>query len=166
MIDLKINNAGDIVSEDKAPMAKIALTWKIEETPTIRLRFKTGINSKEFAPASDALNEEPIHFIIDTKHSDKEHSVASCTDEEELRQRVLLLTRSIPRVVRQKHKDATDPMVQEEVRAAVLSRVKDVLDDPSVIVRKEEYAGVFSWQNLSVYIYDGKKEIYNFELEG
>ena len=85
---------------------------------------------------------------------------------EELQQRVLLLTRAASRVVRAKHLDVTSEAVLNEVRDAVLEQVSFVLDDPSVIVRKQEmYGHVFSWQNVNVYIYDGNKEIYNFQME-
>jgi hypothetical protein len=164
MIDLQINNAGDLVTSQHNPLCSLKLIWKVTDNPTIKLSFMTG-PSNSYENSSDNI-APPLMFYIDTDRKSDSKSPDSCGSEEELKQRILLLTRAAARIVRVKHKDITSEAVLNEIQDAVLEQVSSVLEDPSVIVRKEQmYGHVFSWQNVNVYIYDGNKEIYNFQLE-
>ena len=164
MIDLKINNAGDLVASRHDPLCSLKLSWKNTDNPAVKLSFMTGPSQSYENPSDNVA--PPLMFFIDTNRASRKHSIDSCGGDEELQQRVLLLIRAASRVVRAKHLDVTSEAVLNEVRDAVLEQVSFVLDDPSVIVRKQEiYGHVFSWQNVNVYIYDGNKEIYNFQME-
>jgi len=164
MIDLKINNAGDLVASRHDPLCSLKLSWKNTDNPAVKLSFMTGPSQSYENPSDNVA--PPLMFFIDTDRVSRKNSIDSCGGDEELRQRVLLLTRAASRVVRAKHLDVTSEAVLNEVRDAVLEQVSFVLDDPSVIVRKQEmYGHVFSWQNVNVYIYNGNKEIYNFQME-
>ena len=164
MIDLKINNAGDLVTSNHDPLCTLKLTWKITDRPTVRLIFKTGPNVTE-KDTSDNL-APPFILCIDTMRAADGKSVDACSDEEEIRQQIILMTRAAARIVRAKHKDITDEAVVNEIYEAVLEQVQGILGNPSVVIKKEHLeAHPFSWQNLNVYIYDDDKEIYNFQLE-
>ena len=126
--------------------------------------FKIGPCSTE-RDASDNLTP-PLEFYLGTSIEEDLSSTDSCYGDEELRQLVLLSIRAAKRIVCAKHKDITSEAVLSEVHDAVLEQVEDILDNPSVTIKKEHINGnPFSWQNLNVYIYDNNKEIYNFPLE-
>lgn len=165
MIDIKINNSGDIVTEDNEIMAALSLSWKNTKNPAVKLSFNTGIMPPQENANSNSVSE-PFCMIFNATVDKSSTVLSSCTEDEEIRQRILLLIRANPGIVRQKHKDITDPLVLAEIENTVMNQVRPILENPSVQIKRNEYDGVFSWQNLSVYIYDGSQEIYNFQLEG
>lgn len=164
MIDLKINNAGDLVTSNHDALCSTKLIWKMTDNPTVCLLFKTGISPIEKISKDNLA--PPLEFYIDTDRSESGESPDSCGDEDEIRQRILLAIRAAERIVRVKHKDITDEAVVTEVYDAVLEQVENILTAPSVVVSKEHLTEhPFSWQNLNIYIYENDKEIYNFQME-
>lgn len=164
MIDLRINNAGDLVASKHEVLCTLKLPWTLTDNPTVKLCFKTGINAEEKQNTDNLA--QPLKLFIDTSRNNEPLSIDSCYDEDELRQRVLIATRATKRIVCAKHKDITAEEVLTEIHDAVFEQIENLLDEPAVVIRKEHLdAHPFSWQNLNVYIYDGNKEIYNFKME-
>lgn len=164
MIDLKINNAGDLVTSYHRPLCSLKLSWVLTDNPTINLMFKIGPCSTK-RDSSDNL-VSPLELYLTTSTRENIPSADSCYGDDELRQLVLLSIRAAKRIVCAKHKDITSEAVLSEVHDAVLEQVENILDNPSVTIKKEHIdENPFSRQNLNVYIYNNNKEIYNFPLE-
>lgn len=150
---------------------QLKLTWTESKNDVLKLCFDIG-RSMYDPPENRGLK---LNFRIrNRKDSDIYSTVRKY---EELCQRILVLLRTElgeignapgfgTKLIQQKHKDITDESVLQEVHDIVLNAVERHLEDPSVIIRREKNETAFSCQNVNVYIYDGRKEIYHFELGG
>lgn len=170
MIDIAINNSGDLVSQRPIKASRLKLFWNTSANESLRLVFRMGRNWED-VPSLGSLKLE-----FNTGKDITSPSCPAVHDEEELRQRIIVLLRTElgdlamdpsygTSLIQQKHKDITSSIVQAQVHDIVYNAVEDLLDDPSVVVKRMKNETKFSCQNLNIYIYDGKKEIYEFELE-
>lgn len=169
MIDIEINNKGDFVSRNELKHPALKLSWIVNKTDALKLAFDIGRNMYD-PPKNNGLK---LSFKIKNKEDKKIYSIAK--KENELRQRILVLLRTElgelinnqslgTKIVQQKHRDILDESVLREVYNIVFNAVSGHLKNPSVKIRREKNETAFACQNLNVYIYDGKKEIYNFEM--
>lgn len=171
MIDIAINNSGDFIFNRDFSFHKLELSWNYGKNEALKLSFKAGRNMLD-PPEKDGLK-----LSFNTNIKQKKKICIAAHDMDELRQRVLILLRTElgelkaepgfgTEIVKQKHKDIMDEEVLSVLHDIVLDAASVYLKDPSVIIKKMKNDSAFSCQNLNVYIYDGKKEIYEFELEG
>ena len=78
----------------------------------------------------------------------------------------MILLRINEQVIAKRHLDILAKETIDGIHDAVLDVVSPFLENPGVTVKKRELNdSPFSWQNLDIYIYDGKEEIYNFTME-
>ena len=169
MIDIEINNRGDFVSRNELKHPVLKLSWIINKTDALKLSFDIGRNMYD-PPENNGLK---LSFKIKNKEDKKIFSIVR--KENELRQRILILLRTElgelvnnkslgTEIVQQKHRDILDESVLKAVHDIVFNAVSGHLKNPSVKIRREKNETAFACQNLNVYIYDGKKEIYSFEI--
>ena len=174
MLDLLMNDRGDLVSAAPLKYPKLNITWAAAENPVLKIMFRMGLNKEEFtAPDNDTLK---LQFLTDRPEPLNE--INALRDMEELKQRIKVLLRTElgdiqdsssygTSLVTDKHLDITSDSTISSVQETVLNAVSGLLDEPSVIVERAfSSSGPFYCQNLNVYIYDGSDEIYEFELEG
>lgn len=171
MIDIEIDNGGDFVLRERFKFPSLKLSWAINKTEALKLSFDIGRNMND--PSEN--NGLKISFKIQNKINTD--ICSTVRKERELRQRILVLLRTElgelinasdygTKLVQQKHRDITDESVIREVHDIIFDAVSDHLNEPRVIIRREKNDTPFSCQNLNVYIYDGRKEVYDFELGG
>ncbi len=167
MLDIAIDNRGDIISKTPQQFPTIKLKWKMTGESTFRILFKTH---------GDKKKAEGFNISFRTSNDSIQTKTASVWGEDELKQRILILLRTQlgdietqpdygTELVNQKHLDITDQRVLQKVHDIVFNAVSPLLDDPRIYVQKKITEGPFYCQNIDIYIYDGKKEIYNFEME-
>jgi len=170
MIDIAVNNSGDFILEQKLNMPKMKLFWAESPHQVLRLLFRTGRNTDE------PRNKDGLRLSFRVNEAPPLKSCHAAHDIEELRQRIRILLRTELTEIksdesygttlrREKHKDITNLALHETIRKIVLEAVSDYLANPKVYVEKRETDTPFSCQNLNVYIYDGRYEIYEFEME-
>lgn len=173
MLDLLINDRGDLVSDSPLNYPKLNIKWAAAKNPILKIMFRTGLNKEDFSAPSDSFK---MMFYTDKPEALDE--AYSLRDNEELKQRIKVLLRTElgdiqdavnygTIIVKNKHLDITSDTVIASVQSAVLSAVSDILEDPTVKVERAfATSGPFYCQNLNIYIYEGSDEIYEFELEG
>lgn len=173
MIDFAFTESGDLKENETMNFPKLRFSWVENSLSTLKLNFKIGRGQ---SPAKTNSGQLRIHFMI--KEDRPTPSIVTSHDFDALRQMIIALIRGEEgeldsfsyigsQLVLQKHRDITSKEVQEAVRSLVYDKVSGYLNDPSVVVKKSKIAGhPFSYQNLNVYIYEGKTEIYNFEIGG
>ena len=173
MIDFAFTNSGDLKENEITNFPKLRFSWIENSLSALKLSFKIGRGQPSAQTKSGQLR---IHFTI--KEDRPMPSIVASHDFDALRQMIIALIRGEEgeldglgyvgsQLVLQKHRDITSKEVQEAVRSLVYDKVSEYLNDPSVVVEKSKIAGhPFSCQNLNVYIYEGKTEIYNFEIGG
>ena len=173
MIDFAFTESGDLKENEIMKFPKLRFSWVENSLSTLKLNFKIGRGQSLAKTNSGQLR---IHFTI--KEERPMPSIVTSHDFDALRQMIIALIRGEEgeldslsyvgsQLVLQKHRDITSKEVQEAVRSLVYDKISEYLNDPSVVVEKSKIAGhPFSCQNLNVYIYEGKTEIYNFEIGG
>lgn len=172
MIDIKTNNKGDLVVGKQEEYPRLNIKWVRSEHPSFRLLFKSGRAMEE--PTQRTSEQLGIQFGLGVR--EKRKRCMTVLHDDELQQRVTTRLRTElgdisgdpeygTKLYKQKHQDIIDAAVQKAVRDIVMDAVIDILETPDVKVRKDKTNGPFFCQNLNVYVYDGKKEIYNFVLE-
>lgn len=173
MLDLQIDNRGDLVSTDPLDYPKLNIRWVAAKNPILKILFRTGLNKEDYSAPKDSFK---LMFYTSKPEPLKEFNTINST--EELKQRVKVLLRTElgdiqdsstygTSLIADKHLDITSAAVVNSVQSIVLEAVTDLLDEPSVVVERAfSSSGPFYCQNLNVYIYDGVDEIYEFELEG
>lgn len=171
MIDIEIDNTGDFVLRERFKFPSLKLSWTINKTEALKLSFDVGRNMND-PPENIGLK---LNLKIRNKIDTDVYSTVR--KERELRQRILVLLRTElgelinapnygTKLIQQKHRDITDESVIKEVHDIVFDAVSDHLNEPRVIIRRKKNDTPFACQNLNVYIYNGRKEIYDFELGG
>ena len=173
MIDIEVNLRGDVVLQKTEPRPTLKLTIGKSTYPLLHLPFKSG---KTFSPPNPVPpNSLSLSFDIGSYEEPKESY--AIRDIEELRQRIMVLFRTElgeihgeqtygARIPTYKHLDITKPETLSQVQEHVYEMVSPLLTSPRVEVRRKKLPeSHFYNQNLNVYIYDGKTEIYNFILE-
>lgn len=173
MLDLQIDNRGDLVSTEPLSYPKLNIKWAAANNPMLKILFRAGLNKENY---SAPKNNFKLMFYTANPEPLKEFNTIRSTEEIKQRIKVLLhtelgdiqdLSTYGTSLVINKHLDITSDAVVNSVQSIVLNVVSDILDDPSVkVVRAFSSSGPFYCQNLNVYIYDGADEIYEFELEG
>ena len=174
MIDIEVNLRGDVVLKKTESRPALKLTIGKSTYPILHLPFKSG---KNFSPSNPVPpNSLSLSFDIGSYEEPKESY--AIRDIEELRQRIMVLLRTelgeihgeqtygakIPTL---KHLDITKEETLSQVQQHVYETVSSLLTSPRIEVRRKKLPeSHFYNQNLFVYIYDGKAEIYNFILEG
>lgn len=161
MIDLAITNSGDLKERESEVLAKAKLQWTFSDYPVLRLKFRTGRNATDPPKLENGIT---LSFYLGEKtHANQ---IDSALDKEELRQRIMILLRINEQVIAKRHLDILAKETIDGIHDAVLDVVSPFLENPGVTVKKRELNdSPFSWQNLDIYIYDGKEEIYNFTME-
>ena len=173
MIDIEVNLRGDVVLKKTASRSALKLTIGKSTYPLLHLPFKSG---KNFSPPNPVPpNSLSLSFDICSYEEPKESY--AIRDIEELRQRIMVLFRTElgeihgeqtygARIPTYKHLDITKPETLSQVQEHVYEMVSPLLTSPRIEVRRKKLPeSHFYHQNLNVYIYDGKTEIYNFILE-
>ena len=169
MIDIAINNSGDFILGKKPRASRLRLSWKSGAHDSLRLSFKTGKNM------NDPYKSTGLCLGFSTSNIAPQLACQSAYDAEELKQRILVLLRTErgelagrrsygTELNQKRHQDITNAEVVRAVEDIVLAAVEPLLNEPRVAVEKRLSDGVFRSQNINVYIYDGKKEIYHFSM--
>jgi gene 25-like lysozyme len=169
MIDIAINNSGDFILGKKPCASRLSLSWKSGAYDSLRLSFKTGKNM------NDPRESTGLCLEFTTSNITPQLACQSTHDAEELKQRILVLLRTErgelvgqrsygAELNQKRHQDITNAEVVRAVEDIVLAAVEPLLNEPRVAVEKRLSDGVFRSQNINVYIYDGKKEIYHFSM--
>lgn len=173
MIDIEVNLRGDVVLKKAEPRPALKLTIGKSLYPLLHLPFKSGKNFS--SPNPIPPNSLSLSFDVGSYEQPKESF--ALRDIEELRQRIMVILRTefgeihgektfgakIPTL---KHLDITKEETLSQVQQHVYETVSSLLTSPRVEVRRKKLPeSHFYNQNLFVYVYDGKTEIYNFILE-
>lgn len=171
MIDFKINNSGDLVLRNNADYPKFKLNFSVSKHPAMCISFNT-VNSiyeeDEIAPKS-----MEIRFETDT-YSSNGVSNSSVNDIDQIKQLIMLRARTeygdlanIPfgsNMYLMKHLDIRSKEVHNNIQKIIYDIVKDLLDNPSVIVKVEKSNSYFYCQNINIYIYEDGELLFSFPL--
>lgn len=173
MIDIEVNLRGDVVLKKTESRPALKLTIGKSPYPILHFPFKSG---KNFSPPNPIPpNSLSLSFDVGPYEQPKESY--AIRDIEELRQRIMVLLRTElgeihgeqtygARIPTYKHLDITKPETLSQVQEHVYEMVSPLLTSPRVEVRRKKLPeSHFYNQNLFIYIYDGKTEVYNFILE-
>lgn len=172
MIDLEINNSGDLVLDDNKIFPQLRLDFVVSKFPTARVRFLQGNESSSAkATSGGAL----IRFHIETAKGSDGKTAATLSERDALRQLVEVRLRTErgdivtnsdfgSKIAYVKHEDINSKTTQDELKAIVLDEIADILEDPTVVVKPEQCEGTFYCQNINIYIFDGGKLLYKFSL--
>lgn len=173
MIDVEVNLRGDVVLKKMELRPALKLTIGKSTYPFLHLPFKSG---KNFSPPKP-IPSNSLFLSFDVSSYEQPKEIYALRNIEELRQRIMVLLRTElgeihgeqtygARIPTYKHLDITKPETLSQVQEHVYEMVSPLLTSPRVKVRRKKLPeSHFYNQNLNIYIYDGKTEIYNFILE-
>lgn len=63
-----------------------------------------------------------------------------------------------------RHRNINDFSTLQKIHDIVKDNLREILDNPAVMVKPEYSDGNFFCQNVNIYIYDGNTPIYTFSL--
>lgn len=174
MIDLKLDNRGDLVLEEPKKLPRLCVGFRMATYPTLNIQFVQGVGGRFQADSANALN---IQFHTAGKEEDwkKESSVSCVYGKDELKQRVMtwLRTENGEVKLRQalgsnlqyyKHKDIMDDSVSQGIASLLQKELEGLLDNARVEVTHETYEGNFYSQNINVRVYSGDELAYSITI--
>ena len=171
MIDFKINNSGDLVLRNNANYPKFKLNFAVSKHPAMCISFNVMNSVYE----DDIIPEKTmeIRFEADT-YSSKGVSNSSINDIEQIKQLIMLRARTETNdlsnikfgsnMYLMKHMDIRSKEVHNNIQKIIYDIVKDLLDNPSVIVKVEKSNSFFYCQNINIYIYEDGELLFSFPL--
>lgn len=175
MIDLKLDNRGDLVLKEPERLPRLCVEFRPAEYPLLNIQFmqeKPTENRK-------AENENTLNVVFKTSGKEEDFSDTLTTDvvhgEDETKQHVMnwLRTESgeIPlfpdigsRLQQFKHLDIMDTKVQEGISSLLESELSAFIDNVSVEITHETYDGNFYSQNITIKVYSGDDLAYTTTL--
>ncbi len=172
MFDFKISDTGDLVLDETENIAKAKIKFGLSEYPVLNINFIQNKTSKK-------IDENPLRMkaMFSVNQKGKTENCQTVLDEDELIQRIMILLRteygSIPRdkkfgsyINTERHEDITDDGVLERIKSLVEEELTDILDNPTVVVKRVITDEIFGSQNINIYIYNNKlNPICDFKLE-
>ena len=172
MIDFKINNKGDLVLADNKIFPRMRLDFFASQFPAIRVSFLQGNEETGKKPAGTQCM---IRFNTRSQEFTNGKVTRVVLSDEEIKQRIMIALRTEygdiitkpefgSNVFRVKHLDINSPQVQRQLEDAIMDEIKDILEEPSVLVKPEYYEGNFFCQNINAYIFDNEKLVYKFSV--
>lgn len=172
MIDFKINNKGDIVLDKTQKLPRMKMCFFTSRFPAMKISFLQG-NESQSKPVAN--NQMRIRFNTrqDAFSNGKVASLAR--DREEIEQRIIIALRTEygdimtkpdfgSTIFQVKHKDMYSKETQQRLHDIVLQQSRDILEEPSVYIKAEEYDGIFYCQNINIYIFENNKLLYKFSI--
>lgn len=177
MIDLKINDKGDLVIKDKEYVSSFKINFFAVGEPVMKINFITADNTQDFECEKHSQSKFRIRFRTNQKDLSGGKLAKATNGKELLRQLIMTRLRTEQgdcclmkefgsKVHLAKHKDIMSDSVRSQLENNILSKISDLLENPEVVIAAEESDDFFYCQNLNVYIYDGEELIYEFQLNG
>lgn len=173
MIDLEVNNAGDIVLERPTDFPKMDVSFVMAAYPALQIQFMTAKNEKAEVPLPETSLS--IRFKIN-EDSIKGIGCSLINEKDALRQLIMLRLRTEcgdiynqpgygSRINDYKHTDIRSETIRNKIASIVYDIVKDLLEEPSVIIKGEQSSSFFYCQNLNIYIYENGRLFFSFPVE-
>lgn len=174
MIDLKIDNKGDLKLETQQRYPRFTLSFRHADYPIFSLKFMQGQTYEEVKRPDDSFT---IKFRVDDKRGllEDAKTIPAVTDMDELKQRVIMRMRTeygethlAPQLgsnlAKLKHKNLTDEHVRKEIINQIAEELGDIVENPQIEISHESYDGPFYSQNLTIRIYQKGSLIYNMTI--
>lgn len=173
MTDLRLNDKGDIVLSRGRIYPNLQIDFFVNRFPVYKIDFAAGQSGRRDVPEK-ALE---IKFFTEKTPFLGKMKAECVTAIDEIRQRITVRLRTELGDIRKrmtvgselyayKQKDITDYSVRLAVKEIVESSVKDILEDPVVLIRKENGTGNFFCENLNVRILSRGEPVYEFDFSG
>ena len=174
MIDLKIDNRGDLELRTQPRQPRFTLTFRAADYPIFSLKFMQGQTYEKAQHPEDAF---ALKFRIGDKRGllEETKNISAVSEMEEVKQRVILRMRTElgetplapelgSELIKLKHKNLTDDRIRQQIVEKIAEELSDIIEDPQIEISHESYDGPFYSQNLTIRIYQKGSLIYSMDV--
>lgn len=180
MIDLEIDNHGDICMNKKKTIKKLKVSFFISKYPVFKAIIR---QQKEYDSEADKFVADNTQGKINISFKIPEDTrgnllTENLHDEDELRQRITILFRTNKgellsslkekfgsEINKYRHQDITLEETRNKIADLMKAELVGILENPSVEVEHEYIDSSFYNQNITAYIYDNEQLICDLVIE-
>lgn len=174
MIDLKIDNKGDLELRSQPRLPRFVLEFRHADYPIFSMQF---MQRQGHEKPDKPKNGFTVDFHVGDKSGlyDEAKNIHAVTGSEELKQRVIMHMRTEKgetrlasnlgsELARLKHKNLTNKRIRQEIADLIAMELEDIVGDARVVISHEKYDGPFYSQNITIRIYRGDYLIYTMTI--
>lgn len=173
MVDFEMTNSGDLKLSAAEKYPGFAIEWYESEFPVLRLDWE----QQALPPESYDDDGFTLTFNTVSRNNNLAMTALPVRHEKELRQRIAILLRtelgSTPlspglgtTLSLDRHEDLCSMQTLKSIQGKVIAAIKDLVENPSVVLKVEEKIGPFYCQNVGIYIYQNNELIYQTSIGG
>ena len=173
IIDLLINNQGDLILDKYRPLSKFKISFRQSKYPIFKIDFFQNTDYIRTDNSSFKIQFKTTNLVA---HEDIMNPTIH--DIEELKQRIMILLRTEykelnnnnligSKLYTYKHEDILSESVKNGIIDTITEELKTIVDNDTIIkvtVSPELIDGPFYCQNLNIYIFLNDNLVYNFNL--
>lgn len=174
MIDLKINNTGDLILDRNTKYPSFCISFYQSTYPGFTIDFVYNKNKNTLPTKLAEAILPTFELSFETTNAVEEVKTNSVFQEDELRQRILIALRTEYGDLKNNetfgsllhtmyHERITDETVLTNIENIVYDTVSTLIKNPTVIIERKQADHFFFCQNVLISIYDNDVLIYSFE---
>lgn len=171
MFDFAITEKGDLVFEDQPKTNKLKIDFAISNHQAIKINFFVS-------PVSQVIpvnNNFKISFKTKKAIAAAKHKVSAVEGKDYVAQQIAIKTKTEitdlanrkeigSRLSTMRHCNINSPSNLSKIQDIVYDSIKDILPYAEIVAKNETGIGPFSYQNITVHIFNNNEKIYSFNF--